>query len=380
VWNNKQRQLTELGARNAQLEAELKDLREELALLRKVKQVADMQREKASRQMLHQQQLHEQWMASQSAVSDIREHIADSAGQLSAEKEKLKESSITFGQVLQMLGSTTSQLLGISTRTSDVRQSVQALKAVALNITGFITQIKGISDQTNLLALNAAIEAARAGDQGRGFAVVADEVRKLARSTAQATEEIARLVATINGSIDNVAGGIEIIGDESTRVASQTGDVQAVVNLIIDLSQNMQQVIGHAADSSFVYTTRMDHVVWKGDVYAAVWGGKAHPQPCDHVQCRLGHWYYEGEGRRRHSQLRAFGVLETPHRQVHEYGLQALAAVARDDHQAAAISLQQMENASGHLMGALTQLESALRLVDYAHQVTADTATTELFD
>jgi hypothetical protein len=279
-----------------------------------------------------------------------------------------------------MLGSTAIRLHSMSDKTSTVRESVQALKAVAMNITGFITQIKGISDQTNLLALNAAIEAARAGDQGRGFAVVADEVRKLARNTAGATEEIARLIATINGSIDNVAGGIETIGDDSTQVASQTGDVQAVVNFIIELSQNMQQVIGHAADASFIYTARMDHVVWKGDIYAAIWSHDGHQQVHDHTQCRLGCWYYQGDGRRRYGQLRAFDALDAPHRQLHESGIKALQAVASGDSRAVGVHLQQMEKSSDSLMHALTQMEHALKTVDYAHRSDADGATTELFD
>jgi len=380
VWKFNSRQLQQLAERNASLEAELKTARDELQLLRKVKIVADMQRAKSQQQMLLQQQLYEQWMGSQSAVADVREQIATSAGQLSQEKEKLRESSVTFSQVLSMLSSTSTRLHNMSEQTSVVRQAVQALKAVALNITGFITQIKGISDQTNLLALNAAIEAARAGDQGRGFAVVADEVRKLARNTAGATEEIARLVTTINGSIDNVAGGIETIGDESTQVASQTGDVQAVVNFIIDLSQNMQQVIGHAADASFIYTTRMDHVVWKGEIYASIWEGQQPQHVQDHTQCRLGCWYYQGDGRHRYSQLRAFTALETPHRQLHEFGTKALQAAASRDDRAVADCLNQMEKSSAGLMSALTQMEQALQSVDYTHKSDAESATTELFD
>jgi hypothetical protein len=380
VWKFNSRQLQQLAERNAGLEAELRNARDELQLLRKVKIVADMQRTKSQQQMLLQQQLYEQWLGSQSAVADIREQIAASSGQLSQEKDKLKESSVTFSQVLSMLGPTVERLHSMSDKTSTVRESVQALRAVALNITGFITQIKGISDQTNLLALNAAIEAARAGDQGRGFAVVADEVRKLARNTAGATEEIARLIATINGSIDNVAGGIETIGDDSSQVASQTGDVQAVVNFIIDLSQNMQQVIGHAADASFIYTARMDHVVWKGDIYAAIWNNRGHQQVHDHTQCRLGCWYYQGDGRKRYSQLRAFETLENPHRQLHEFGIKALQAWASGDTRSVGVHLQQMEKSSGSLMHALTQMEQALQTIDYAHRADSDEATTELFD
>ena len=114
------------------------------------------------------------------------------------------------------------------------RQNVQAgakkmknLGDRSMEITGIVGTISRISEQTNMLALNAAIEAARAGEHGRGFSVVAEEVRKLAERTADATQEIDKLVKAIHSETNETVAAIEQqtqVVEQESQLVSKAGE------------------------------------------------------------------------------------------------------------------------------------------------------------
>lgn len=99
-----------------------------------------------------------------------------------------------------------------------------------------ITEITGLIDsiafQTNLLALNAAVEAARAGEQGRGFAVVASEVRTLAKRSADAAEQINKLITT---SVERVQTGTKLADQARDTMAKVLSSVGQVTELMEDI-------------------------------------------------------------------------------------------------------------------------------------------------
>jgi len=104
---------------------------------------------------------------------------------------------------------------------------LEELGRLSSQIDAITLTINAIAEQTNLLALNAAIEAARAGEHGRGFAVVAEEVRKLAASSSNSSQEIARLVQSIQTSVGHAVDSLRRSTSEAeqgTRLVGSTGE------------------------------------------------------------------------------------------------------------------------------------------------------------
>lgn len=122
------------------------------------------------------------------------------------------------------------------------------------NIGSIIEAIQAIAQQTNLLSLNASIEAARAGEAGRGFAVVAEEIRNLADQSAQAGNQIQKMIENIQMTTektsacarktegylqeqsDSIQGTIEAFG----KIAI---DVEQMVNVLHMITANMSNMV-----------------------------------------------------------------------------------------------------------------------------------------
>jgi hypothetical protein len=112
------------------------------------------------------------------------------------------------------------------------------------------------------------------------------------------------------------------------------------------------------AHRNFLELAKIDHLVFKFEVYKVVLGlsEKTVDDFALHTKCRLGKWYYEGEGREYFSKFPAYGCLEKPHMEVHKSAREALGLHFAGNAVECAEMLNRMECASVAVIESLDNL------------------------
>jgi methyl-accepting chemotaxis protein len=140
---------------------------------------------------------------------------------------------------------------------AEAAATAQRLKESSLAIGAVVNVIANIARQTTMLALNSTIEAARAGDAGRGFAVVAAEVKALAVQTQTATEEIRKKIdqlqsdaATSFVAVERITSAIQAIRPVFENVNEAVEDQRATTGEMLHNATTASTFIASVGDSS----------------------------------------------------------------------------------------------------------------------------------
>ncbi|MFH1147052.1 MAG: methyl-accepting chemotaxis protein [Pseudomonadota bacterium] len=178
------------------------------------------------------QNVHSVASASEQMSSNIN-NVAASIEQISASVSTvataIEEMTASLGEVSKNCVKASSISASGNARAKSTSAAMEQLSRSAREIGKIVGVISDIADQTNMLALNATIEAAGAGEAGKGFAVVAGEVKELARQTAEATEQIASQIETMQKDTENAVKAIEEIAGVIDEIALITNTIASSV-------------------------------------------------------------------------------------------------------------------------------------------------------
>ena len=195
---------------------------------------------------------------------DRAQEMAQSVKLVAANAEEALSAVLEASQTVEegdlAMNRTVDGILAIRETVAETAKKVKHLGESSQKISTVVNLISTFAAQTNLLALNASIEAARAGEEGRGFAVVADEVRSLARQSAEATNEIEKLVAAIQGETNEVVAAMEAGTEQVVMGTKLVDETRLSLNKITATSAKISDLVASITEATVVQSQASEAV------------------------------------------------------------------------------------------------------------------------